>query len=104
MAAPKILDLLHGLSRGTEQHRIHWEDLPDEEMFRTQIARSLIRIGKSDPGYSLWLYGPGAQLVAETTLRPGEEGYEVMEELYANARLNARNGDALLAEVMSFLP
>ena len=57
MASEKILNLIRALKKGTEEKRVHWQDLPDEQMFRTQMAGGLVRIGIIEvderTGYSL---------------------------------------------------
>lgn len=102
MASPKILDLLNALRVGTSNRQVFWEDLPDEDMFRTQIAGGLIRIGKTEDkkGYTIWLMGHGGAVAAEATFFQRDTGYDIIEDVYASARLVARGGDALLDNII----
>ena len=104
MPATKLIELLRALQVGTQEKRIVWEDLPDEDMFRGQVAGAFVRLGKTEKrfqrGYALWLIGPGGAVVAEAEYYPDDDGYEVIEDVYATARLSARGGDQLLAQMI----
>lgn len=102
MASEKFVQLVRALKRGTEEGRVSWEDLPDEEMFRTSVGGGLVRIGTSAlasttrKGYTLWLIAHGGAIAAEVDFFPGEPGYEQIEDLYQKARLVARGGDQMV--------
>ena len=104
MASQRFLDLLQALKHGTEGNQIFWEDLPDEEMFRTQVGGGLVRIGRveggSGRGYALWLIGQGGAVAAEVEFYPGEPGYGLIEDVYSSARLRARGGDMLIDNII----
>ena len=107
MASQKIIDLLRALKHGTETRQVHWEDLPDEEMFRTQLGGGLIRIGLvaegAQSGYRLTLLGINGSIAAETTFYRGEAGYDLIEELFDAARLKARGGDFIIDNILQQL-
>jgi hypothetical protein len=100
MASQKIIDLLRALQLGTEKGRVHWEDLPDEETFRTQVGGGLVRVAMTDEpgikGYTLTLSGVGGTIAAEVNFHRGDPGYELIEEVYAAARLAARGGERII--------
>ena len=109
MAAEKFVQLLRALKRGTDEKRVVWEDLPDEEMFRAHVSGGMVRIGMSElssttrKGYTLWLIGPGGAIAAEVDFFPGESGYETIEDVYQSARLVARNGDWMVDNIIRTL-
>lgn len=104
MASQKFIDLLKALQVGTAKKQVFWEDLPDEDMFRTHIGGGLIRLGRAEDGtrkgYALWLIGHGGAIAAEVEFYPGEAGYELIEDVYSTARLAARGGDMLIDNII----
>jgi hypothetical protein len=102
MATQKIVELLNALMVGTEKRQVFWEDLPDEDMFRTHVGGGLIRIGRTEDkkGYALWLMGHGGAIVAEASFLPSEPGFQLSEEVYSSARLAARGGNELLDNII----
>lgn len=104
MASEKILNLIRALKKGTEEKRVHWQDLPDEQMFRTQMAGGLVRVGIIEvderTGYSLSLIGIGGSIAAEEEFFPVSTGYDLMEDLYRSARMVARGGDYLVDSII----
>ena len=109
MATDKFVQLVRALKTGTDEKRVNWEDLPDEEMFRTRQGGGLIRIGKSElasttrKGYTLWLIGAAGAIAAEVDFFPGDAGYEEIEHLYQTARLVARGGAAMVDNIIRML-
>lgn len=107
MLSDKFIPFLEALKLGTEKDRLIWQDLPDEEMFRTSSTGGLIRIGKikniSDlrTGYTLTLTGPGGAIAAELEVWPGEQGYGVIDDLYTTVRLKVRNGAQVIDNIIN---
>jgi hypothetical protein len=104
MASAKIIDLLKALKVGTDTKQLYWEDLPDEETFRTQIGGGLVRIGmatnSSRRHYTLALVGINGGIAAEIDFSPDEPGYELIEEVYTSARLAARGGELIIDNII----
>jgi hypothetical protein len=100
MFPAKFLEVLQTLKTGTEKNRLMWQDLPDEEMFRTPIAGGLVRIGKIKDGvktgYTFFLTGNTGSIAAELEFWPGDEGYELIQDIYTSARLAARGGTQMI--------
>jgi hypothetical protein len=104
MASQKIIDLLKALKLGMESGRVRWEDLPDEEMFRTQMGGGLVRIGKADEesgrGYTLSLIGHNGRIAAEVNFYPNDPGYELIDDVFSSARLAARGGEQIIDNII----
>lgn len=109
MASDKFVQLLRALKKGTDEKSVFWEDLPDEDMFRTRQGGGLIRIGQSSlasttrKGYTLWLIGVNGAIAAEVDFFPGDPGYEIIEDLYHAARLITRGGEAMVDNIIRSL-
>lgn len=105
MLSEKFLQLLQAVKAGTEKHFLHWEDLPDEDMFRTQIAGGLLRIGKIKSavkaGYTLSLTGNTGTIAAELEFWPGDSGYELIEDIYRQVQLSTRGGEQLIESIIN---
>lgn len=105
MLSPKFSEVLSSLMIGTEKNFVTWQDIPAEDMFRTQVAGGLIRVGKMKDdtrlGYSFLLTGKNGALAAELEFWPGDDGYDLISELYNQARLHARGGDHLLDMIIA---
>jgi hypothetical protein len=105
MLPEKFLQVLQTLKTGTEKGFLTWEDLPDEEMFRTSIAGGLVRIGKikeeGKTGYTLTLTGHAGAIAAELEFWPGDNGYDLIADIYTSARLAARGGTQLLDMIIN---
>src|SRR5438270_24700 len=105
MASEKYVQMLKALKKGTEEKRLHWEDLPDEDMFRAQAGGGLVRIGPAGDqdrkGYTLWLIGHGGTIAAEVNFFQGDAGFEAIEEVYSTARLAARGGDRMIDQIIA---
>ena len=106
MASDKFMTLLRALKKGTDNKKVCWEDLPDDEMFRAQAGGGFVRIGTSAlasttrKGYSLWLIGLDGAIVAEIDYFPDDQGYGLIEDLYQTARLVARGGDQMVDSII----
>jgi hypothetical protein len=107
MATNKMLELLGALKSGTEAHRVTWQDLPEEDMFRAHIGVGMVRLGKAETpgtlGYKLWLMAPGGAIVGELEVNRGEPAYDLIEDVYMSARLAARGGEQLLDQMIQLL-
>ena len=107
MASNKFVQLLEALKTGTENKRVLWQDLPDEEMFRAQVAGGMVRIGKLESpnpkGYILWVMKGDGAIIGELEIRQGEEFFPLIDELYGLARLRARNGETVLDSMIRTL-
>ncbi|HXD84998.1 MAG TPA: hypothetical protein VN641_00785 [Urbifossiella sp.] len=109
MATQQFVQLLSALKKGTDERRVHWEDLADEDMFRTRQGGGLIRIGQSSlasttrKGYTLWVIGPAGEIVAEIDFFPEDAGYDLIEDLYHSARLQARGGQQIVENIIRTL-
>jgi hypothetical protein len=109
MASEKLVQMLSALRLGTIKDQLVWQDLPDEDMFRTPVAGGLIRIGMTQglsigqtrQGFTLAIIGPQGTVAADVEFRPGEDGYDVIEDLYTTVRLKVRQGTQIIDNIIS---
>jgi hypothetical protein len=105
MELSKYQEVLQTLKSATEEKRIIWEDLPDEEMFRTLIAGGLVRIGKfkrgGETGYSLTITNKLGAIIAELEFLPKDNDYKLIEEVYNSARFNAGDGEQMIDSIIA---
>ena len=102
-----VVELLHGLKSATGANRIRWENLPDEEMFRTTLPDGLIRIGETstddEKAYTLWIMDDMSFIVDVVTIHSDDPQFPLMELVYRLARLAARNGKSVMQRMVKTL-
>jgi hypothetical protein len=110
MTRDKLIELLQGLKAATEQSKLQWQDLPDEEMFRAHVGSGMVRIGRSTVAnhqvFTLWVMSPTGAIAAQLDIWDNdiESDFKLIETVYSLARLAARGGDSLLDSMLNNLP
>lgn len=111
----KLLQLIRVLTEQTDAGRVKWSQV-FEDVFRTSVANSLIRIShgdkevevddqdwKSVPMVNLVVTNPDGAIVEDEDILEGDRGYAPSERLFKAARRSATHGDELLDELLNSL-
>lgn len=101
---PSLEDLLRVLCRATEKNSITWTPTAEDDTFRAQLGRGMVRLAKApeEAGYSLALLDEEGMLLDE--YHPAEpDEREGIAYLYSHARRKALNLDLKLRNLYDHL-
>jgi hypothetical protein len=101
---PNLDDLLRVLEAATDKQALRWAETADEDTFRAEFGRGMVRIGKSPDtaGYVLTLIDQDGTIVDES--QPlGEGEQNALSQLYKKVRRQALNLDERLKALFGHL-